>query len=141
MEEKTLLELAFEYVSNSNKPVTFKALWAYVVKQKGLTEEEAQNKVSQLYTNLLLDGRFVNLGDNRWDLRSRNTFDKVHIDMGAVYSEDESEENEGDVDMEEAEELKEEEAAFEEPVTVDKNEIAPDFDSEEEINKDTDENL
>jgi DNA-directed RNA polymerase delta subunit len=36
----------------------------------------------------MLDGRFVFLGDNLWDLRSRQTFDKVHIDMKDAYSDD-----------------------------------------------------
>ena len=77
---KSLLDLAYDCLSQSKEEVNFKDLWAYVVKQAGLSEEQAAKKISSFYTNLMLDGRFVNLGDNYWDLRSRHTFDKVHID-------------------------------------------------------------
>ena len=84
---KSLLDLAYDCLSQSKEEVNFKDLWAYVVKQAGLSEEQAAKKISSFYTNLMLDGRFVNLGDNYWDLRSRHTFDKTHIDMKDVYSE------------------------------------------------------
>ena len=47
-----------------------------------------------------MDGRFVNLGDNQWDLRTNQTYDKVHIDMNDVYS-DIEEETKGNRDLEE----------------------------------------
>jgi DNA-directed RNA polymerase subunit delta len=40
---------------------------------------------------LCVDGRFVTLGNNTWDLRTRHTFDKVHIDMNEIYNEEEDE--------------------------------------------------
>ena len=43
--------------------------------------EEANKKAGQYFTNMMLDGRFVTLGENEWDLRSRHTFDKVHIEI------------------------------------------------------------
>ena len=107
---KSLLDLAYDYVSHSKEQVSFKDLWAYVVKEAGLDEEAASRKVSSFYTNLMLDGRFVTLGENQWDLRSRHTFDKVHIDMKDVYSDVEA----SDVDEEEEdEEEKEYNKAFE----------------------------
>ena len=53
-----------------------------------------QNK-SDVFTQT---GRFVTLGENTWDLRSRHTFDKVHIDMNDVYSDVDSESEELIVD-------------------------------------------
>ncbi len=84
---KSLLDLAFDYVSQRKEEVTFKDLWVYVSKEAGLDEEAAAKKISPFYTNLKMDGRFVTLGENKWDLRSRHTFDKTHIDMKDVYSE------------------------------------------------------
>ena len=52
------------------------------------------------YTNLSLDGRFVTLGENEWDLRSRQKYEKVHIDMNDVYS-DIDNETTGNMDLEE----------------------------------------
>ena len=97
---KSLLEFAYDFVSASKDPVAFSDMWKYIVEQAGLSEEEANKRISSFYTNLMLDGRFVTLGENQWDLRVRQTFDKVHIDMKDVYSDvevvddDEEEEDE-----------------------------------------------
>ena len=117
--ERSLIEIAYEYVSSKKESSSFKDIWAYVVEKAELTPEEAAAKVSRFYTNLMLDGRFVTLGENEWDLRVRHTFDKVHIDMKDVYSEVDSED---DVDSEEKEEEDEYNAAFEEKKPSD-NEI------------------
>ena len=128
MSDKSLLDLAFDYVSESNGSVTFKALWKAVVKAKGLSEEEADQKVSQFYTTLLLDGRFVTLGENKWDLRSRHTFDKVHIDMKDVYNDVEA----IDDDEEEEEEEKEYNEVFEEKVVDRNDELEADVSEDDE---------
>ena len=132
MSDKSLLDLAFEHVEASKSPVTFKALWKAVCKVKGYDEETAAKKVSQFYTTLLLDGRFVTLGENKWDLRSRHTFDKVHIDMKDVYSEVEAD----DGDEEEEAEEKEYNEAFEEKVIDRHDEIEADVSEEDESEED-----
>lgn len=108
---KSLIDYAFDFINGKNESVSFNDIWAYVVKESGLTEDEAASKVARFYTNLMLDGRFVTLGENQWDLRVRHTFDKVHIDMKDVYSD--VEEND-DVDAEELDEEEEFEAAKDE---------------------------
>ena len=101
---KSLLDYAYDFISHSKGQVSFKDLWEYVVKEAGLDEETAARKVSSFYTNLMLDGRFVTLGENMWDLRSRHTFDKVHIDMRDVYSDVEtSDDDSEELDSEEKE--------------------------------------
>ena len=124
---KSLLDHAFDFVSKSKEPVTFAEIWEYVKKEAGLDEETANKRVSSFYTNILLDGRFVTLGDNTWDLRVRQTFDKVHIDMKDVYSDVE----ENDDDEEEEIEEKEYNEVFEEN-SEDKDEL--DQANEEEEN-------
>lgn len=91
--QNSLLDLAEEFLKQNNAEAPFKDIWAYVVKTSGMDEDEIRRSVSRFYTNLLLDGRFVTLGENVWDLRSRQCFDKVHIDMKDVYNEVESERN------------------------------------------------
>ena len=125
---KSLLDLAYDYVSQSKEQVSFKDLWAYVVEKVGLDEETAARRVSAFYTNLMLDGRFVTLGENQWDLRSRHTFDKVHIDMKDVYSDVETDD---DDDEEEDEEEKEYKKAFGEETESDEE-----FDDSENQNED-----
>ena len=106
---KSLLDYAYDYVSGQSQQSKFEDIWAYCVQQAGLSKEEADNKVSRFYTNLMLDGRFVTLGENEWDLRVRHKFEKVHIDMSEVYSDVET----YDEDSEEEEEEAEYNSAFE----------------------------
>ena len=94
---KSNLDVAYELVSNKRKPVEFSKLWEEVSQIQGLSEEDAKAKASKFYTALSLDGRFITLGENTWDLRSRYTFDKVHIDMNEVYADD-IEDDEKEVD-------------------------------------------
>lgn len=126
---RSLLDLAYDYVSQSKGQVSFKDLWAYVVEKAGLDEETAARRVSSFYTNLMLDGRFVTLGENQWDLRSRHTFDKVHIDMKDVYSDVET----SDDDEEEDEEDKEYNKVFETKENDDFDEEDSEEKREEEI--------
>ena len=121
---KSLLDLAFDYVSEQKQQSKFQDIWNYCVEKAGLSEEEASAKVSRFYTNLMLDGRFVTLGENEWDLRIRHKFEKVHIDMSEVYSDVET----FDDDSEEEEEEAEYNKAFEEENEEQKDE---DFNADE----------
>ena len=100
---KSLLDLAYDYVSGQSQQSKFEDIWAYCVKEAGLSKEEADNKVSRFYTNLMLDGRFVTLGENEWDLRIRHKFEKVHIDMSEVYADVETYDEDSEEEEEEAE--------------------------------------
>jgi len=111
---KSLIENAYEILGAKKDSLSFKDLWVAVVKQSGISEEEANARISIFYTNLSLDGRFVNLGDNVWDLKSRHTLASVHIDLDAVYKEEEASVNDDD-DKEESEEANEERKSFETP--------------------------
>ena len=121
---KSLIEIAYEFVSKSKTPVHFDDIWNHVKKEAGLSEEEANKRVSRFYTNLMLDGRFVTLGENQWDLRVRHKYESVHIDMSEVYSDVET----YDEDSEEEEEEAEYNSVFEE----DKQDKDDDLGSEEE---------
>ena len=107
---KSLIEIAYEFVSARKGPANFAEIWEYVKEQSGMSEEVAERKAGQFFTNMMLDGRFVTLGENEWDLRERHTFDKVHIDMRDVYSDVQT----TDVDSEEEEEEEEYNKVFEE---------------------------
>lgn len=89
MSNRSILDVAYEIICNCESPIAFKDLWAKVCSLEGSDENDKANKIGKFYTSLLTDGRFVNLGDNTWDLRSRYTFDKVHIDMSDCYTDEE----------------------------------------------------
>ena len=125
---KSLLDYAYDYVSGQSQQSKFEDIWAYCVEQAGLSKEEANNKVSRFYTNLMLDGRFVTLGENEWDLRVRHKFEKVHIDMSEVYADVET----YDEDSEEEEEEAEYNSDFEEDKNKDDDLGSESEESEEE---------
>ena len=106
---KSLIEIAYEFVSAHQESVNFKDIWEYVKKEANLSEDAANAKVGQFFTNMMLDGRFITLGENEWDLRERHSFDKVHIDMKDVYSDVQT----SDDDIEEEEEEEEYNKVFE----------------------------
>ena len=103
MARQSNVDIAFDIISANESPITFADLWAKLCEVNNYTEAEAIRKIGSFYTSLLLDGRFVNLGDNKWDLRSRYKFDKVTLDVNECYSD----EDEVEVDPEELENEKE----------------------------------
>ncbi len=101
MVQKSNLDIAYELVLKKKSPVEFAKLWQEVSQIQGYTEDEAKARVGKFYTNLSLDGRFITLGENTWDLRERYIFEKVHIDMNDVYRDVEEDEDVDDLDEEE----------------------------------------
>ncbi len=93
--DKTMsqLDIAYELIKEEGHIFTFKELWDKVSEIKEFNEDDKIDKVSRFYTNLIIDPRFVSLGDNTWDLRENQTFDKIKLDMNSVYSELEEEAN------------------------------------------------
>jgi len=85
MSNKSNLDVAYDLIVRSEGPVEFKAIWAEIIEVQGLDPIAARKLIGQFYTNLSLDGRFVTLGENVWDLRERQEYEKVHIDMNDVY--------------------------------------------------------
>ena len=106
MKSKSNLEIVFEILSKSKEPLTFEELWEEVCVQKDYSEEEKNSLMSVFYTNLSLDGRFVNVRDNTWDLRERVLYDDVHLSMYDFYTtEDEEDDDEDDQKTDEDEEI------------------------------------
>ena len=98
-----MVQKSNELVLKKKAPVEFNKLWQEVSQIQGFSEEEANAKIGKFYTNLSLDGRFITLGENTWDLRERYVFEKVHIDMNDVYRDVEEEVDE-DLESEDDEE-------------------------------------
>ncbi len=98
-ERESKTDIAYRLLSKKKKERGFYDLWEDVKNElsKVREPEELENiddDISFFYTNLTLDGRFVNVGDNKWNLRERVTFDKVDIDMSDIYMDEEEESDE-----------------------------------------------
>ena len=136
MNEKSLLDYGFDVLSASKEPVKFIDLLNKALELSGLELSDADLKIrmSKFYTQLSLDGRFITLTDNYWDLRSRHVFEQVHLDMIDAYSDDED-----DVDEEEEELLRQELGEQEEEKEEDSDDL--DFDKPVKDPDDEDEDL
>ena len=123
MNEKSLLDYGFDVLSGSKEPVKFIELFNKAVSLSGLelSEQDLKARMSKFYTQLSLDGRFITLTDNFWDLRSRHKFEQVHLDMIDAYSDEEDE-----VDEEEEQLLRQELGEQAEEVEEDSDDL--DFD-------------
>lgn len=97
---ESMVDVAYSVLKEKGEIIKFSDLFNEVALRLELTDAEKADNISNFYTSLSLDGRFVNLGDNEWDLRANQTYDKVHIDMNDVYS-DIEEETKGNRDLEE----------------------------------------
>ena len=85
MKEGSMLDAAYRILEAEGKEMKFSDLWAKVKEELEITELEEPNRIGHFYTDLSMSGQFVVLGDNVWDLCSRQKFEKRHTDMNAAY--------------------------------------------------------
>ena len=91
---KSMRDCAYDELTTASRSLPFAELYGLVATDLEMTEEEKAAHMGALYTDLTLDG-------NVWDLRSRHTYDKVHISVSDIY--DATEADQADVDPEENE--------------------------------------
>lgn len=157
IEEMSLIDLTYVILRQTNKPFHYRDLMAVVARFKGLTEEQINEVIARLYTEINIDGRFVCIGSNVWGLKRWYPTDKAQAEKAAggkkfvrkdideddddfyddedddvVYAEDETEEDEVFADYANGEEEEEQADDFEEP--LDEDEAGePEADGEEEL--------
>lgn len=107
MKSISLPDAAFEILTEHGGALSFKELYKQVCKKCELTPEEEVKFIGHFYTDLSLEGRFMSLTDNVWDLRSRYKYKDVLMNRIDVYSSDDLEGQ--SLDAEDLKEQKEEE--------------------------------
>lgn len=135
MEQKSLINHAFDVVSESKKPIAFKELFEEASKRAGLVLDDSavKDKMASLYSQLTVDGRFAMVGNGMWDLINRYKFDEVHpkiedeLEDDAEFEDDEEEkefikEELGEVDEEENDES-DDDLDFDKPKTEQEDEF------------------
>lgn len=103
MSSKSMINVAYELMLKKRKSVTFLKLWEDVATMMGFTPQQEEDNIAQFYSDMSLDDRFVCVGNNEWDLRSRHTFNEVVVDTDDLIIE----EADDDSDYEEEEPIKE----------------------------------
>lgn len=82
---ESMVDVAYSILKERQYEISFKELYDEVSSKLEFDEGIKSDKISKFYTNLSLDGRFVNLKEGNWDLRERHKYDDVHIDMNSFY--------------------------------------------------------
>lgn len=69
VKEMPMVDLAFLILKAANTPFYYRDLMAEVAKVRGMSEEEINDTIAQLYTEINIDGRFACVGTNLWGLK------------------------------------------------------------------------
>lgn len=104
-----MTDVAHNVLTKRKKGVEFNKLWGEVSDTLGFDTTMQQRKIAQFYTELMLDNRFTSLEDNKWDLRSRHSYNETHIEILDIDDDDFDEEFSEDGDDEDKREFTEEE--------------------------------
>ena len=79
--ELSMLEAAETLIKRKIKPQKFAKIAKEVFELMGIEDaKDMDARIAQLYTDLSLSGKFVVLGDDMWDLKSRQTFETADYD-------------------------------------------------------------
>lgn len=107
---RSMIDVAHELLTKKKKPTPFLKIWSEVSSIEGLTPAQQEDRIAQFYSDLCLDSRFVNMGENKWDLRTRHTLSEVMVDTDDLLVDDSDEEEETEnLEVEEEIEEKDEE--------------------------------
>lgn len=91
--KKAMIDVAYELMSTKKKPVVFIKIWEEVSQMMGFTQQQEEDNIAQFYSDLSLDDRFVNVGENKWDLRERHTYHEVVVDTEELIIDEDGDED------------------------------------------------
>ncbi len=100
MTYQSMTDVAHNVLAKRKKGVEFNKLWGEVSDTLGFDTTMQQRKIAQFYTELMLDTRFTSLEDNKWDLRSRHSYNETHIEILDIDDDDFDDEFGDDTDEE-----------------------------------------
>lgn len=67
--EMAMVDLAHMLLTDSGEPQTFQQILQRLAELKNMSQEQIDQMIVQIYTEINLDGRFVNIGDGLWGLK------------------------------------------------------------------------
>ena len=135
LEQNSLLEIALEIMNEKSGSVNIYDLIDEVLNRKGITDDDG-TLAAKLYTDIIVSSSFVFMGDDMWDLKSRQSleqFEKDGYDFKHA-SDDEDEDRYEDEDDEEDEDRSEDEDDEEDEDGISED----DLDDEEELESEDD---
>ncbi len=137
--EMSFIEIAYEILGDQRKAMAFKDLLATVTKIQGLTEEQIDERISQYYTDVNVDGRFMSI-DGKWGLKSWYPVDQIDEEVAVVPKVKKKKSKKAALDEEIIEDLIEEEEfdEFIEEIVEEEDDFDEDFE-EDDIEEDLEE--
>ena len=81
---RSMTDVAYDLMSSKKRPVSFQKLWQDVSK----ITKVSSDLIARFYSDLTLDGRFVSLKDNKWDLKNRRKFAESQFDISEIEVDD-----------------------------------------------------
>nr|WP_277818581.1 DNA-directed RNA polymerase subunit delta [Bacillus sp. TL12] len=72
-----MIEVVHSVLEDKRQATSFNDLVQEIAQVLGLTQEQVAAKIAQFYTDLNIDGRFINLGENRWGIRSWYPYEQI----------------------------------------------------------------
>ena len=96
----SLIEIALEIMNEHEGAINIYTLIEETLAKKGVSDEDG-TLAAKLYTDITVSSKFVFLGDDNWDLKSRQSLDVFDKDGSSFnskedYESDEDEEEEND---------------------------------------------
>ena len=72
--KKSMIEVAYQVLTNNNGSMPFVDLWKDVSQEMGFNQTQNQDNIPQYYKELSKDVRIMNMTQNTWHMRSRHTY-------------------------------------------------------------------
>lgn len=88
---RAMTDVAYDVIIKRKRAVPFTKIWDEVSISKKFTQEQKDNLVADFFSDLSCDERFVNIGENKWDIKSRRKFKDVFVDADAIAVDDDDE--------------------------------------------------
>ncbi|WLR50743.1 DNA-directed RNA polymerase subunit delta [Bacillus tianshenii] len=81
LNEMSMIDLAFYLLEEERQVFDFYTLAKKVAEHKGFSQENLDARIAQFYTDINIDGRFLNLGNNLWGLRRWYPVEQIDEEM------------------------------------------------------------
>ncbi|MRN57336.1 DNA-directed RNA polymerase subunit delta [Paenibacillus monticola] len=139
VKEMPMVDLAFLVLKSANTPFYYRDLMVEVAKLRGMTDQQSNDTIAQLYTEINIDGRFACVGTNLWGLKRWYPLERSDDPVGNTKRvriiNDEDDDLEDDDFTEEEESYTADEEDFD-AIDDDRDDLYSDDDSEEEVDED-----
>lgn len=80
----SMIELANTILVDKKKAIDFRNIFKKIADLKGFTDKEKETSITQFYTDLNIDGRFMTMGSNLWGLKRWYTVEQRDKEIAVV---------------------------------------------------------